>query len=74
MCERCNLRKMVALVDQELDRTMDVGAAVQQLQIIRARMVKVDENPQAIFDLTQIMATMQPYLIWPDFMAGDKQH
>lgn len=64
------LKKLVILVDAELDRTLDVPAALHQLQIIRSRMVKAEAEPKVLFDLTQAMAQMQPYLIKPLFIQG----
>lgn len=72
MSEQQNLVKLVLLVDVELDRTMNVPEALRQLQIIRSRMVKAEVDPKCLFDLTQVMATMQPYLIEPNFMERNE--
>lgn len=71
MCERCNLRKLVVVAERELNRTGDIPLAITQLQIIRSRMVKLGEDDKVLLDLAITMATFQPYLIEPNFMAQE---
>ncbi len=72
MNEQENLIKLVVLADAELDRTCDVREALIRLQIIRAKMIKAGVDDKTLNELAIVVATMQPFLIHPDFMhIGD---
>lgn len=76
MCQRCQqlqrLSKLVLVVSDVLDQEANIPEALRRLIIIHTDMVAlVGPRDSRVIDLENEMAQMQPYLIEPNFMAGD---
>lgn len=75
MCRNCLLApldKQVAVTLDVLNREANIPEALRRLTIIHTDMVAaVGPNDPKVIALENDMAQMQPYLIEPNFMAGD---
>lgn len=75
MCQKCQLQmltKLVVVVSDVLDQEGNIPEALRRLTIIHTDMVAlVGPNDVKVRALENDMAQMQPYLIEPNFMAGD---
>lgn len=72
MCQKClerNLATLTIVAEKEFDQGGNIREFLRRISIIRTDMQALGSMGKQVYEIENVMAEFQPYLIQPFFMA-----
>lgn len=73
MCLKCkqkNLSTMTVVVERELDQGGNIPEFLRRLSVIKTDMIEAGGMDKQVYEIENVQAEFQPYLIQPAFMEN----